>query len=183
MAASAPRHPLLRAKDIEALPEEARVHALDSASVRHTRSLGDAIGLGTIGVHLVRLEQGRTSSVHHFHHHDEEWVYILSGRGVAEIGDEKLDVGAGDFMGFVAGSLPHSLVNPNAEDLVYLVGGNRLPYDVCDYPRIRMRRYRTNGVNEYVSWDEVKAGTKAQGKTGTKTPKKGAARRVGRRRA
>jgi uncharacterized cupin superfamily protein len=164
MAASAPRHPLLRAKDIEALPEEARVHALDSASVRHTRSLGDAIGLGTIGVHLVRLEQGRTSSVHHFHHHDEEWVYILSGQGVAEIGDEKLDVGAGDFMGFVAGSLPHSLVNPNAEDLVYLVGGNRLPYDVCDYPRVRMRRYRTNGVNEYVSWDALeKAGTKKSG--------------------
>ena len=173
MAASAPRHPLLRAKDIEALPEEARVHALDSASVRHTRSLGDAIGLGTIGVHLVRLEQGRTSSVHHFHHHDEEWVYILSGRGVAEIGDEKLDVGAGDFMGFVAGSLPHSLVNPNAEDLVYLVGGNRLPYDVCDYPRVRMRRYRTNGVNEYVSWDEGKSGNESPPKrTGTKAPLK-----------
>jgi uncharacterized cupin superfamily protein len=147
--------PLLTSKDIEALPEEARIHALDPASVRHTRSLGDAAGLGTIGIHLVRLEQGRTSSVHHFHHHDEEWLYVLSGRGVAEIGDEKFNVGAGDFMGFVAGSLPHSLVNPNAEDLVYLVGGNRLPFDVCDYPRIRMRRYRTKGVNEYVSWDAL----------------------------
>ena len=154
-ASSAQRHPLLRTKDIEALPEEARVHALDSRSVRHTRSLGDAVGLGTIGVHLVRLEQGRTSSVHHFHHHDEEWVYILSGHGVAEICDAQRRI-------------DNSLINPNTDDLVYLVGGNRLPFDVCDYPRARMRRYRTNGINEYVSWDVVKTGTKAPKKTGTK---------------
>lgn len=156
MTASARVHPLLRAKDIEALPEHARVHALDPDAIRHTRSLGDAVGLGTIGIHLVRLTAGRRSSVLHFHHHDEEWIYVLSGRGVAEIGDARHEVGAGDFMGFVAGSLPHNLFNPNAEDLVYLVGGNRLPYDVCDYPRIRMRRYRTNGLNEYVSLDALK---------------------------
>jgi uncharacterized cupin superfamily protein len=190
MPSSAPVHPLLRAKDIEALPEERRVHALDSASIRHTRSLGDAVGLGTIGIHLVRLEQGRTSSVHHFHHHDEEWVYILSGRGLAEIGDETFDVGTGDFMGFVAGSLPHSLTNPHAEDLVYLVGGNRLPFDVCDYPRVRMRRYRLSGTNEYMSLDAlVKAGTKAPLKKQERRPpqkngnegppKKSAARRAG----
>jgi uncharacterized cupin superfamily protein len=148
------RHPpLLRAADIQAIPEEVRVHALDPASVRHTRSLGDAVGLATIGVHLVRLKSGKTSSVYHFHHHDEEWIYVLAGRGIAEIGDEKLEVGPGDFMGFVAGSLPHSLANLNREDLVYLVGGNRLPFDICDYPRIRKRRYRINGKNEYVSWD------------------------------
>jgi uncharacterized cupin superfamily protein len=155
MAASSPVPALLKAKDVAALPEEKRVHALDSGSVRHTRSLGDAVGLTTLGVHKVRLTQGCRSSVLHFHHHDEEWVYILSGQGVAEIGDEKHEVGPGDFMGFVAGSLPHNLFNPRAEDLVYLVGGNRLPCDVCDYPRIRMRRYRTNGVNEYVSLDAL----------------------------
>ena len=148
-------HPLLRAADIEALPEEERFHPLDPTSVRHTRSLGDAVGLATIGVHLVHLKPGKTSSVYHFHHHDEEWIYILSGRGIAEIGDEKLRVGPGDFMGFVAGSLPHSLMNTSAEDLTYLVGGNRLPFDACDYPRIRMRRYRMNGTSEYVSLDAL----------------------------
>ncbi len=148
--------PLLKAADIQAIPEEVRVHALDPGAVRHTRSLGDAVGLSTIGVHLVHLKPGKTSSVYHYHHHDEEWIYVLCGRGVAEIGDEKFEVGPGDFMGFVAGSLPHSLTNTNAEDLVYLVGGNRLPFDVCDYPRIRMRRYRIQGASEYVSLDAVK---------------------------
>jgi len=144
---------LLRKSDIEAIPEHARVHALDPKCVRHTRSLGDAVGLTTIGVHLVRLAQGHTSTVHHFHQQDEEWVYVLSGRAIAEIGDQKHEVAAGDFMGFVAGSVAHSLHNPHREDCVYLVGGNRLPFDICDYPRIGKRRYRINGQNVYVDAD------------------------------
>ena len=157
----AAKNPLLRAADIQALHEEARPHPLNPKLVRHTRSLGDATGLATIGVHLVRLEQGDTSSVHHYHHQDEEWVYVLSGRAIAEIGDEKYEVGTGDFLGFVAGSLPHSLHNPNAEDFVYLVGGNRWPFDVCDYPRVGKRRYRINGKSVYVDADVLeRAGEK-----------------------
>lgn len=148
-----PNRALIRAADIQALPEEHRPHPLDATLVRHTRSLGDAAGLQTLGVHLVRLEQGDTSSVLHFHHQDEEWVYILSGHGVANIGDERHEVGPGDFLGFTAASLPHNLHNPNAEHLVYLVGGNRLPFDVCDYPKIGKRRYRVNGKNVYVDAD------------------------------
>jgi uncharacterized cupin superfamily protein len=157
--------PLLKAADIRAMPEQARAHPLDPGVVRHTRSLGDAVGLKTIGVHLVRLKPGATSTVYHFHHHDEEWIYVLSGRGIAEIGDEKHEVGAGDFMGFVAGSAPHLLHNPNDEDLVYLVGGNRLPFDVCDYPRARKRRYRIEGRSEFVDWSLLeKVGALAKSK-------------------
>lgn len=163
MAPQARPHPLLRVAQIQAIPEEERVHPLDSASVRHTRSLGDAVGLNTLGVHLVRLTPGKTSSVYHFHHHDEEWIYVLSGRGEAEIGDERFEVGPGDFMGFVAGSLPHSLTNTGSEDFTYLVGGNRLPFDVCDYPRIGKRRYRVNGRNEYVSWDRIETAAASTG--------------------
>ena len=152
---------LLRAPDVLALTETRRPHPLDSSIVRHTRSLGDAAGLETIGVHLVRLEPGQTSSVLHFHHQDEEWVYILAGRGIANIGDEQHEVGRGDFMGFVAGSKPHNLHNPSAADLVYLVGGNRWPFDVCDYPQIGKRRYRINGRNAYVDAETLeKAGEK-----------------------
>lgn len=146
---------LLTAADIAAMPEEARVHPLDSSVVRHNRSLGDATGLKTLGVHLVRLKPGATSTVFHYHLHDEEWIYILSGRGEAEIGEGRYAVGPGDFMGFVAGSEPHLLRNPYEEDLVYLVGGNRLPFDVCDYPRIGKRRYRVEGANEYVDLEAI----------------------------
>ena len=154
-----PRPALLKADEIKAMPEKRFVHQLNAEAIRHTRSLGDAAGLTSLGVHFVRLTQGRESTEYHFHHQDEEWIYILSGRGTATIGEEKHEVGPGDFMGFVARSAPHTLLNPHAEDLVYLVGGNRLPFDVCDYPRLRKRRYRINGEGEYVDWDKLEKRT------------------------
>jgi uncharacterized cupin superfamily protein len=42
------------------------------------------------------------------------------------------------------------LRNPLKQDLVYLVGGNRGLLDVCEYPRLKKRRYRMNGGNAYV---------------------------------
>jgi len=141
---------LLGAGTIRRMKEEKFVHFLNPGAIRYTRSLGDACGLSTIGVHLVRLKQGDVSTEYHFHHQDEEWVYILSGRGIAEIGGKKHKIAMGDFMGFAAGSKPHAMRNSFKQDLVYLVGGNRWPLDVCDYPRIGKRRYRMNGNNAYV---------------------------------
>ena len=154
-----PRPALLTADQVGSLPEKRFVHQLNPGAIRLTRSLGDATGLVSLGVHLVRLTQGVESTEYHFHHQDEEWIYILSGRGMAVIGGEETEVGPGDFMGFVAGSAPHSLKNPHTEDLIYLVGGNRLPFDVCDYPRLRKRRYRVNGEAEYVDWDKLEKRT------------------------
>ncbi|WP_231510189.1 cupin domain-containing protein [Fischerella sp. PCC 9605] len=45
---------------------------------------------------------------------EEEWVYILSGRGIAEIGDRSYSVEPGDFMGF-----SHELIN-----LFIYIGGD-----------------------------------------------------------
>ena len=135
---------------IRSMKEDKFVHFLNPGAIRYTKSLGDAAGLQTLGVHLVRLKGGDVSTEYHFHHQDEEWVYILSGRGIAEIGNKKFKIGAGDFMGFVMASAPHAMTNPHRQDLVYLVGGNRWPMDVCDYPRIGKRRYRMNGENVYL---------------------------------
>ncbi len=58
-------------------------------------------------------------------------------------------------MAFTRESLPHSLHNPHDEDLVYLMGGNRSPIDICDYPRIGRRMYRTHGVKQYVELEDL----------------------------
>jgi uncharacterized cupin superfamily protein len=137
--------PLLSAEAIAAMPERTHAHAFNHNGSRQTRSLGDACGMSQLGVHLVRLLPGRESTEYHSHHHDEEWVYILSGRGTAEIGGRKCAVKAGDFMGFVAGSLPHTLLNDGGEDLVYLVGGTRHAYDVVDYVRRGIRSFKYAG--------------------------------------
>ena len=151
---------LLSAEAIAAMEERTHRHAFNSNGVRYTRALSDACGLKQVGVHLVRLAPGRESTEYHTHSHDEEWIYILSGRATAEIGGKKSQVKAGDFMGFVAASLPHTMTNDSDEDLVYLVGGTRHAYDVVDYPRRGVRSYKYDGKRDNVETSNLGVGKK-----------------------
>ncbi len=141
---------LLSAAAIAAMAERRMQHMFNANGVRMTRSLSDACGMKQLGVHLVRVEPGRESTEYHTHSHDEEWIYILSGHASAEIGGRTVEVKAGDFMGFVAGSEPHTMRNDSGEDLVYLVGGTRHGYDVVDYPRRGIRSYKYEGKRDNV---------------------------------
>ena len=105
-------------------------------------SLGDAVGLERLGVHMMRVPPGKESFVYHAHHTEEEFIYILSGRGIAEIGDEEIEVGPGDFMGFPTPSVGHHLRNPFDQDLVYISGGERRASEVADFPRVGKRLVR-----------------------------------------
>ena len=111
-------------------------HPWNPNSELYGMRLSSLVGLSRIGVSRVRVPPGKESFVYHSHHREEEWIYVLSGRGVAEIGDEELEVGAGDFMGFPAPQVAHHLRNPYDEDLVYLVGGEALDVDIADFPRL-----------------------------------------------
>ena len=146
---------LLSAEAIAAMSERRFQHIFNANGVRMTRSLSDACGMTQLGVHLVRVEPGRESTEYHTHSHDEEWVYILSGRATAEIGDRKVEVKTGDFMGFVAGSAPHTMRNETDESLVYLVGGTRHHYDVVDYPRRGVRSYKYDGKRDNVEMKKL----------------------------
>jgi uncharacterized cupin superfamily protein len=149
MSQSPHPYPLLTASAIATLPEDRLVHPLNPKAIRHQRSLGDATGLHHIGLHQVRVAPGHDSTQYHVHQGEEEFIYILAGRGVADLGDTTVEVGPGDFMGFAAGGLAHSLSNPFGEDLVYLVGGMRLDFDICDYPRANTRLYRRGLQRDY----------------------------------
>ena len=58
-------------------------------------------------------------------------------------------------MGFTVDSLAHNLSNPYAEDLVYLMSGERNKIDICDYPRIKRRMLRVDGKKQYTEWDDI----------------------------
>ncbi len=148
-------HALLRAADIARMPEVRHRHQFNDNAIRMTRTLSEVAGLARLGVHLVRLEKGRDSTQHHTHDCTEEFIYILSGRGIAQIGDDTFEIGAGDFMGFTAPSAAHSMHNPHEEDLVYLVGGEHKTSDVVRYPRIRRTMIKQNGERQWVDWDDL----------------------------
>ncbi|MBD2365318.1 cupin domain-containing protein [Anabaena minutissima FACHB-250] len=137
-----PKPSLLKASDIAAISEFEFHHPLNSNSEVYLRSLSRATNLNRIGVTLARIPPGKESFIYHAHSNEEEWIYILSGRGIAEIGDAEYEVAPGDFMGFGLPQEAHHLCNPFDEELVYLVGGEKVPLDIGVFPRHGKRAIR-----------------------------------------
>jgi uncharacterized cupin superfamily protein len=104
--------------------------------------LGRAVGLERTGVNIARMPPGKESFVYHSHQHEEEWLYILSGRGIAEIDGDEIEVGSGDFIAFPTPSVPDHLKNPFDQDLVYLMGGENRDMEIADFPRFGKRMVR-----------------------------------------
>lgn len=140
----------LPAAAIADLAEVSFVHPLDANAIRHTRTLSETAGLRNLGVHLVRIEPGCATTEYHFHQAEEEFLYVLSGHGVAEIDGRETTVGPGDFLGFPAGGPAHAMRNEGPEDLVYLMAGQRLAADVVDYPRKGKRLLKALGYRQMI---------------------------------
>lgn len=119
--------------------------------------LSALVGLSRIGVNLLRVPAGKESFVYHSHYREEEWIYIISGRAVAEIDGEEFEVAAGDFMGFPTPSVAHHLRNPYDEDLVYLVGGESLDVEIADFPRLGKRMLRRGQDIEIYEMSDAKS--------------------------
>ena len=136
------RPELLRADEIAAA-ESTHSHPWNPNSEISGAQLARMTGLKRTGVTLARLAPGRESFVYHSHEREEEWLYILSGRATAQIGDDEVEVGPGDFLGFPTPSVAHHLRNTGAEDLVYLMGGENRPLEIADFPGVGKRVTRS----------------------------------------
>ncbi|WP_456449020.1 cupin domain-containing protein [Thiolapillus sp.] len=150
-----PRKLIIKAKEIEEMEGERKIHFLNPNADRIRKSLGDAVGLNNIGVHLVYVEPGKDSTEYHKHYHEEECIYVLSVEGNLVIEGEAFHFKKGDFVGFPANTAAHSLENTGSETLVFLVMGQRLEQDVADYPKKGKRLYRNNGEWDLVDLDNI----------------------------
>ena len=119
--------------------------------------LSTLVGLSWTGVSLIHIPAGKESFVYHSHYREEEWIYIVSGRGIAEIDGGEFEVAAGDFMGFPTPSVAHHLRNPYEEDLVYLVGGENLDVEIADFPWLGKRMLRRGQDVEIYEMSDAKS--------------------------
>ena len=133
-----------------------RVHFLNQGAIRSNKSIGDAVGLRNLGVHLITVAPGSRSTEYHFHHYEEECVYVLSGQGTAVIGEQTHKIGPGDFLGHPLDKGAHEMINDGTEPLVCLVVGQRLAQDITDYPRTGKRLYRHSGERSLVDIESIK---------------------------
>ena len=148
----------LSAQAIAAMEAVKRVHFLNEGAVRSNKSIGDAAGLKNLGVHLITVAPGQRSTEYHFHHYEEECVYVLSGHGTAFIGEQTHKLGPGDFLAHPIDKLAHEMINDGNEPLVCLVIGQRLVQDITDYPRRSKRLYRHSGERSLVDMGGIQSG-------------------------
>jgi uncharacterized cupin superfamily protein len=115
---------------------------------REKRQLGNALGLKTIGINQTVLPPGKESSMRHWHTHEEEFIYVLSGEVVLRTDGGEQTLTAGTCAGFPLGSRDgHQLVNRSALPAVYLEISNRDPNDQAFYPDVDLH---FNGDNAQV---------------------------------
>ena len=152
---------ILKSKQIEEMKGELRVHFLNSNAERIRKSIGAEVGLRKIGVHIIYVEPGKDSTEYHKHHHEEECIYVLSGKGTLTIEGEEYIFEKGNFVGFPANTAAHALKNTGTETLVYLIMGQRLEQDLEDYPAKNKRLYRDNGKWDLVDMENISDPRKA----------------------
>ena len=132
---------LLRAQEIQS-KESTFSHPWNPNSSITGTMLARVLGLRRVGVSLARIPPSKESLVYHSHHFEEEWIYVLAGRGIAEIDGAEFEVGAGDFMAFPTPSVAHHLRNAGSDDLIYLMGGENRDFEIADFPRLGRRMIR-----------------------------------------
>ncbi len=129
----------------------------ENVVARAKRALGDAFGLSRYGVNLVDLSPGTWSSQRHWHTHEDEFIYVISGQLtlITDAGEQILTPGM--VAGFPAGdSDGHHLINKSDETASYLEVGDRNSQDEVFYPDIDLL-YKVNdeGEHEFTNRDGV----------------------------
>jgi uncharacterized cupin superfamily protein len=93
------------------------------------------LGSSHCGFRVYRLAPGMQSTRLHRHLLQEEMFFVLSGSGALRHGDREIPVKAGDYILYPAGDpAPHAFVNTGSEPMEYVATGDRVAYEVCEYP-------------------------------------------------
>lgn len=126
-----------------------------SVMARGKRALGDPFGLVNYGVNLVELPPGTWSSQRHWHTHEDEFIYVLSGQLVLVTDEGEQQLEPGMVAGFPAGTANgHHLINKSDELATYLEVGDRNDLDEVIYPDIDLLyKITDSGEREFTDRD------------------------------
>ena len=104
-------------------------------ATRRKQRLGDALGLKNYGVNLTTIPPGAVSALRHWHSHEDEFIYMVSGELTLVTNDGEQRLTPGMCAGFPAAKADgHCLANRTQRDAVYLEVGDRRPEDAVTYP-------------------------------------------------
>ena len=121
---------------------------------RSSLRLGDAGGLTQFGANLVMLEPGAMSSLRHWHHNEDEFVWVVEGECtlVQDAGETVLR--PGNCAAFPAGDPDgHHFVNRTDRVAKFLVVGSRAPQETAVYSDVDMMVTMEKGRAEFTHKD------------------------------
>ena len=99
-----------------------------------TRVLGEFGGGTHVGVCIEELAPGKTDCPAHYHHLEEEHLYLLEGALTLRLGERTYSLVPGSYVCFPAGQkVGHAITNTGNTVARYLVIGERNPNDVIVY--------------------------------------------------
>ncbi len=88
-----------------------------------------------VGVSIEELPPGKQSCPFHWHVKEEEHILALEGRATLRLGDERIELRAGDYAVFPARQeAGHCLVNESDEVFRFVMIGEKKRDEVCVYP-------------------------------------------------
>lgn len=125
------RHPnVVNQAEAPVMPIEKGRHRLK------VRQVARGSGSQVLGANVTEVAPHSVSFPFHYHCATEEALYVLSGSGLARLGDQQVRVGPGDWIAFPVGpEHPHQMINDTDEPLVYLcVSASTVKVDVVGYP-------------------------------------------------
>jgi uncharacterized cupin superfamily protein len=125
------RHPnVIRKEEVSPMKLEKGAHRMQ------LYRLGGSAGGNMLGANLTELAPHSVSFPFHYHCATEEAIYILSGAGLARIGEQQVEVSAGDWISYPVGpDHAHQMINNTDAPMIYLcVSAAAQKVDVVAYP-------------------------------------------------
>jgi uncharacterized cupin superfamily protein len=113
---------------------------------RLRQRLGNAGGLADFGINLMHLPPGGWSSQRHWHSHEDEMVYVLSGELVLVEDDGETLLRAGDAAAFPKNTgNGHHMINRSSVTAIYLEIGSRHPDDMTTCSDVDLKSANSDG--------------------------------------
>lgn len=121
---------------------------------RSSRALGRAGGLTQFGVHLVTIQPGGVSSLRHWHHNEDEFVWMVSGELVLVQDHAESVMRPGMAAAFPAGDQDgHHFVNRSDAPASFLVVGTSAETETGVYSDVDLIYRREGGRTWFTKRD------------------------------
>jgi len=115
--------------------ENVPAEQVDGSMPRVEQRIAQAGRLPKMGVNIVTLMPGTTSSQRHWHEIEDEFLYMLEGEATVIENDGEHIIGPGDMCCWPGGvANAHHLKNHSDQPVRYLIIGSGAPFDRVHYP-------------------------------------------------